>query len=508
MEPDTCRSPATVTRPVHPGVMWTLIALALLWSGGGAGAQVVADTAMRDSVTVRLVGADLRVTAQLLGRYLDRPVIVGAVPPGALVTVETPRPIPRAEVLPLLRGVLASHNVQVVFDSVARLYQLRAAPPAPPAAAAAFRPGGAAGSQLYVIRLRHARATDVASSVNALYGKATLIGELGETPAPLSRSLQQGQGGGVSPSEPRPMGGAGTGTFAGQVVIVPDPRANSLLIRASAADYALIEDAVRQVDVRPLQVLIEVLIAEVRKDRGLVFGMNVQVPETPVRNSRSLTADGSVAGASLGAQPGEMSIRVRGIGGIDVEATLRAAASRGDATIVSRPVIIAANNEKAEINVGSQRPFVQLSRVLPTENAARDQIVQYKDVGTRLAVVPTISAEGYVMLQVMQEINAATEEQQFNAPVISTRSVETRLLIRDGQTIVLGGLSDSQREASTIGIPLLSRIPLIGGLFGQARRRNSATELYLFITPRVIREDADADTLTRPLHGRAERMEP
>jgi type II secretory pathway component GspD/PulD (secretin) len=74
-------------------------------------------------------------------------------------------------------------------------------------------------------------------------------------------------------------------------------------------------------------------------------------------------------------------IRVMGIGGVDVDATLRAAASRGDVTIISRPVLLAANNERAEINVGSQRPFVQVARVLPTDNTARDQVVQYKDVG-------------------------------------------------------------------------------------------------------------------------------
>ena len=133
---------------------------------------------------------------------------------------------------------------------------------------------------------------------------------------------------------------------------------------------------------------------------------------------------------------------------------LRAAAERGDATILSRPVLLAANNEEAEINVGSQRPFVQVARVLPTDNTARDQVVQYKDVGTRLRVVPTISDDDYVMLQVTQEVNAATAEQAFDAPIISTRSVDTKLLVRDGQTIVLGGLTDRQRERTQGGVPV------------------------------------------------------
>lgn len=196
-----------------------------------------------------------------------------------------------------------------------------------------------------------------------------------------------------------------------------------------------------------------------------------------------------------------------GISGLDVDATIRAAESRGDARIVNRPVLLAANNERAEINVGSQRPFVQVARVLPTDNTARDQVIQYRDVGTRLVIVPTISYEGYVMLHVVQEINAATAEQQFNAPVISTRSVETRLLVRDSQTIVLGGLSDVQREIVKTGIPLLSRLPVMGALFGRQSRQRAETELLLFLTPRLVRDDADADALTDRLRKRASRIQ-
>ncbi|HZI42762.1 MAG TPA: type II and III secretion system protein, partial [Gemmatimonadaceae bacterium] len=156
--------------------------------------------------------------------------------------------------------------------------------------------------------------------------------------------------------------------------------------------------------------------------------------------------------------------------------------------------------------VGSQRPFVQVARVLPTDNTARDQVVQYKDVGTKLRVLPTISADGYVMLQVSQEINAATAEQAFDAPVISTRSVQTKLLIRDGQTIVLGGLTDSQHEVQQGGVPFFSSIPLVGGLFGHASRTTTATELLLFLTPRIIRDDQDVDDLTAPLRQRARKI--
>lgn len=162
-----------------------------------------------------------------------------------------------------------------------------------------------------------------------------------------------------------------------------DASSNSLLIRASQSDYELIQAAVRELDVRPLQALIEVMIAVVRKDRSLSFGVdatarNVDLPGT--------TASGKITQQGLGM--GDFALTVLGVGGLDVDATLRAAASRGDATILSRPVVIAANNESAQILVGSQRPFVQVSRSLPTDAPSRDQVVQYKDVGTKLTVSP------------------------------------------------------------------------------------------------------------------------
>ncbi|MGI9140396.1 MAG: type II secretion system protein GspD [Gemmatimonadaceae bacterium] len=100
-------------------------------------------------------------------------------------------------------------------------------------------------------------------------------------------------------------------------------------------------------------------------------------------------------------------------------------------------------------------------------------------------------------------VNAATNETAFDAPVISTRSLQTRLLVKDGQTVVIGGLTDRQRDVSQSGVPILSSIPLIGGLFGRTSRRTTETELFLFITPQVLKTDEDADTITQPLRERA-----
>jgi general secretion pathway protein D len=105
-------------------------------------------------------------------------------------------------------------------------------------------------------------------------------------------------------------------------------------------------------------------------------------------------------------------------------------------------------------------------------------------------------------------VSNATTETAFNAPIISTRSVKTDLLVQDGQTIVLGGLTDRERDVQTRGIPILSSIPFIGGLFGSHVRGGTETELFVFLTPRVIRTDEDAKRLTDPLHERAKRISP
>jgi general secretion pathway protein D len=481
-----------------------VVGLSLAAARGTASAQEPVKE-RSDSVSVRLVDVELKAAIQALGRYVDRPVLLGSVP-SVRVTVETPQPVPRPGVTRLLRGLVESQNLELVSDSATGTFRVRPREAVRPDAAAtppqpgALHRGGAI--ELFVIRLRHVRAADVAATVNALYGRASALGELtsGGRGGTLDESLRQNvvppQTSGIAPLAPAGSVSSRPATLTGEVTIVPDPGSNSLLIRAGRTDFELIQTAVQQLDVRPLQVLIEVVIAEVRRDRSFAFGIDAKVPDIKVSSLDGARSSGTQTGLGLG----DFVLRVLRTGSpVDFEATLRAAAARGDARILSRPIVLAANNEQAEILVGSQRPFVQVSRSLPTDVPSRDQVVQYKDVGTRLKVRPTISSDGYVAMAVVQEVNSATTETQFDAPVISTRTVDTKLLVRDSQTVVLGGLADKQRERTQGGVPILSSIPLLGGFFGRASQRSAETEFFLFITPRVIRTDDEADSLTRPL---------
>jgi general secretion pathway protein D len=474
----------------------------------------------QDSVTIRAVNVDLRTAVQLLGQYLDRPVLFSGQGGGGLVMLETPKPVPRSDVVRLLRGLLDSHNYELVDDTASRLYRARAkdAPRSQPGPAGLDSPrfpaGGADGTlQLSVIRLKHARASDVANTVNALYGRGSGLDRATRRPT-LGDELRANQMMSAGSTAPPPPGVAGPqptpSTFTGDVTIVPDTRANNLLIRANRADFALIEAAVKEIDVRPLQVLIEVLIAEVRRDRSLGLGVDLDVPKSKLRGRTDVQVGGAVGGAGGNGTPGlgEFVLNVMGVGGMNADGFLKFAAGRGNVAIVSRPVVLTANNEEAQIVIGSQRPFVQVSRSLPTDGGARDQVVQYKDVGTKLSVRPTISGDGIVQLEVTQEVSNATGETSFNAPVISTRSVQTHLLVQDGQTVALGGLADRQKDVSRSGIPVLSYLPVIGGLFGRTSYITSETELFVFLTPRVIRTDEEAKRLSNPLEERARRAKP
>jgi general secretion pathway protein D len=443
-----------------------------------------------DSVALRFVDADLKAVVQSLAPYLPKPLVAPNIP-GNRVSLETPGPVPRSVVGDMLRGLLASQKLVLREDST--FFIVEALPPEPvaPAPSAAPQEGQVV---LNVIRMRHARAADVAATVNLLFGgTGAFSGSTGLTGRMLSDELRRDL---VPPGLNNQAQGAEQGQpsarLLGSVTLVPEPLTNSLLVRASQADFEVIRAAVEQIDIRPLQVLIEVLIVEARRDRSFSLGAEIFVPPQNVGDN------GTVSGTLTGGGLGDLVIRILNLGKANVDAVIRAAASKGQVDIVSRPVLLASNNVEARFLVGSQRPFVQVSRVQPTDNASRDQVVQYRDVGTKLTVRPTINQEGYVSLLIQQEISNATGETQFDAPVISTREAATQVLVRDGQTIVLGGLSDKQSDRQQGGIPILSGIPILGGFFGRASRRSTTTELYLFLTPRIIRTDADADSLTQP----------
>jgi general secretion pathway protein D len=475
-----------------------LLALAIAWAAAGAahGQEPERVRVSEEGVLVDFQDADLRLVLTALAEAGGLNLLYSDLPQRR-VTLRMKQPVPRENLLPLLRSLAQSNGLRLTEDG--DFLRLDSAAGAPEVQAGRQDTSRAAQQEtrLFVYRLKHVRAGRLGNTLQSLFGGAgTAPPERpGVREVPLSEGLR---------AEPAPLGGPDTGAagpqvrvdlktpapsipgqLRGDVRIVPDETTNALLVRARTDDWEVIRQTIEALDLRPLQALIEVLIVEVRRTSERELSLSGKVADSKV--------DPTARGTLKGSTAGDFVLEALRAGTLDVSLALSALASRGTVRIVSRPVILAQNNQEARILVGSERPFVQVSRSLPTDAAVRDQVIQYRDVGTKLTLTPTINDDGYVNLQVLQEVSTATAETQFGAPVISTREAATYLFIKDGHTAVLGGLIDRQQEKTRSGIPVLMEIPLLGGLFGTSRTSSTNSELFLFLTPHIVATDEDGD---------------
>ena len=464
-----------------------LVGLLLTVAGEPQAQDTAAVRQTTGGILIDFQDVDLRTVITALAEAGGLNVSYGDIPPRR-TTLRLHQPIAKADVLPLLKSVAATNGLQVIQEERILRLQLDDARGQVPTGKTVPTPE----SKLFVYRLRHARAPKLASTLQAIFGSATSQSQFASNAIPVRNGAQLAS---ATPDSVKPVlaRSANTtvsisATLRAPIQIVSDETTNSLVVHAIESDYEIVRQAIEALDLRPRQVLIEMLIAEVRHSSDLDLGIA----------ARSRREDGP--GASTGSLVGNSStadliLRLTTNAAFDINVALHALQSRGDVRIISRPVLLAQNNQEAKILVGSQRPFVQVFRSLPTEAAVRDQVVQYKDVGTSLTILPTINADGYVDLQLAQEVSTATTEVQFGAPVISTRETSTHLLVKNGQTAMLGGLVDRTQESSHTGIPFLTAIPLAGHLFGSAAASRATTELFLFLTPHIVESDSDVDAI-------------
>jgi general secretion pathway protein D len=441
-------------------------------------------------VNLNFQDADLAYVLSALAQAAGVNIIYSNLP-AQPVTLRTFQPIPAGELIALIYNLAAAHGVSVTEgNGFIRLLGAGLGNQAPPDL-----------RQLYILKLRHARAPALAQTLQAIFGITTLGNQRALTPQTLNQQLQQlQQQQQAQAPRPAPIVVGGSLALQGSVLIVPDEATNQLLIRATPSDYQIIQQAIQSLDLRPLQVVIEVVIAEVRRTKDLDVGVTFGGED--VRNAdRNVVTELPRPDA-----PENFIVRYTRVGEVNIEATLSALALTGNVRILSRPVIQAQNNQDARIAVGEQRPFVAVSRQFATDQPVRDDVVQYRDVATTLTITPTINADGYVNLAITQEVNNASNELQFGAPVITTRQAVTQLLARDGQTVVIGGLIDNQEERTRSGIPYLRDIPVIGWLFGSLRRTNINSELFLFLTPHIVESDADADRIRNEIERNTEEL--
>jgi general secretion pathway protein D len=457
-------------------------------------------------VRINYQDAELTTVISALAEMAGLNVVFVGVDPATRVTIKMGRPISPDEIPGLIRTILESAG----FATVDRGGILQVVP-----AAQAPTLGE---TQVFVHPLRHASATELALTLAAIYGSTDAANAAaGDTRGRRSLSDQlrgQREGSNVTTSGggfalgadgaarpqsvlTRPNTGQTPtvgGLMVGEAAVVPYTATNSLIIRTTPRNYELLRQTIDRLDTRPLQVVIEVFVAEVTLDRETQFGVD-WVARLGERGGGQAVRGVERFRTLADTTPGGLVVSMGfAEGDFDVRATLRAIAADARVNVLATPSVLARNNEEARILVGSQVPFTQIARS-GLSGEVLDRVVQFRDVGTELAIVPTINQDGYVTLSVLQQVSTLTNQTLFGAPIITVREAQTSAVVRDRQTVVIGGLIGSEESRFRRGIPILKDIPLLGYLFRDTERRGRKTELVIFLTPYLVESDADLERL-------------
>jgi general secretion pathway protein D len=304
--------------------------------------------------------------------------------------------------------------------------------------------------------------------------------------------------------------GGGSLSDIGKVKIIADEANNSIVIVATAQDYEVILPVIEQLDMMPLQVLIDATVVQVNLTDKLQYGISWYF-----NHGRSSIADvntppglnaGSVAASAIAATASGGLTALYSSGAL--QALLSSEATRDKINVISSPSLMVLNNQKAKINVGQQVPIstgvssIPLAGGSTTPSFAQSNSIQYKDTGVTLEVTPRVNANGMVIMKLKQIVSKvvpvsntqATTQQQ--SPTLDKKEIDSSVAVHDGETIVLGGLIDETVDNSKNGIPWLYDLPLIGSLFGGTTKNNTKTELVVLITPRVVKDKQDSRVIS------------
>ncbi|MCB1926942.1 MAG: type II secretion system secretin GspD [Rhodocyclaceae bacterium] len=401
------------------------------------------------------------------------------------------------------------------------------------------RPDADGGAALFVYPVKNGSARHLADLLNGIFGSGGTSGAVarddGVAPGLASSSSSTGadSAGGASGGSTGLLGGMGSRTGASRgtsafgsssrkrdsrqqvssvalgegVRIVADGNQNALLIYAPRADYARIESALRKLDVATAQVLIEASIIEVTLRDQLEYGLqwfftnNVKGHGWSGTGVLSTTDSGTIAAGGSG-----FTYTVANPFG-DIAAKLRLLADKSLINVISSPSLMVLDNQTAEIQVGDQQPVKTVSTASSTTGITTESI-EYKDTGVHLTVTPSINAGNMITMELQQSItDIGDPEPATGQRPFLERSISSRVAVRSGETIVLGGLIKNNKSSGREGVPVLHDLPLIGDLFGTSTVNTDRTELIVMITPRVVRTEQDVRAVGRELRDRMKTLD-
>ena len=351
---------------------------------------------------------------------------------------------------------------------------------------------GASSGQIHVLFLRNADATELAATISQL--ATGITARKGKNKKNIAK-------------------------FSGGIKITADKSTNSLIIMAPPADYALIKSLIAQLDVPRRQVFVEAAILEVSldklKDAGISIhgGKLLSDGESIVLGGDALgglntlgmspTSFGSLAGIFLGVMGKSIDIG----GGLSIPGAaglIRAIQTSNALNILSTPHLLTSDNEEAEIIVGENVPFISGQNVTSGGNVMTS--VERKDIGITLRITPQINESDQIRLKIYQEISQVSQQQpqglnvNQQGLVTRKRSAKTTVVVKDRQTVVIGGLISNEENISDSKVPILGDIPILGWLFKSRKRTNSKKDLLIIITPVIIKDHKDIDIL-RTFHN-------
>ncbi len=374
--------------------------------------------------------------------------------------------------------------------------------------------------KIFVYPLQNSKATHIASLLQSIFTGTAPTTTTTQTTSPIKTEAKSATG--TTPATPQvtttaPRTGAAATVTGGGGFVSPETRAfadeitNSLIILATPTDYSFIEETIKKLDVLPRQVMIEALIAEITLSDEFSFGLAWSL-KTDLKISgvkpfiNDINLDGQIAQRG-DALSGDAAKKLTGGGftflatdptGI-VRARIESLSSDSRAKVLASPRILVLDNREAKIQIGDQVP-VSTSETTYTGSDTGNitRTIQYKDTGVILKVKPQVNEGGLVTLELTQEVsNFYKIDLSGNEEIaISKRETNTNLVSQDGQTIVIGGLISEDRTDTKSGIPYLSKIPIIGPLFGTTKLENKRKELVILLTPHVIRNQQEAGHLT------------
>ncbi len=356
-------------------------------------------------------------------------------------------------------------------------------------------------SSIQVYSLQNSVAEDLAKVLNSIKDSGAAASTAGSTAT----------AGAVG--APKPV----TAVVSKNVQIVPDKATNTLVIMAEREDYKVLENIIKQLDIPRAMVYIEALIMEVSVNKDFSLGVDwagisntgqVGVPGsgsaafissgTGIIPSTTVASSGSTTAATI-AFPSGFSMGVIGagitIGGVtfpNIGAVIQAYKTDDKVSILSTPQIVTLDNEDAEINVGENVPYITQQQSSSTTTLVNYNTYDYKDVGVIMDITPHINEGNFVRLKISLQSTKLTSAATSTTPTTLKRTAKTTAVVKDNETIVIGGLVGDSTEDTTSSVPLFGDIPLLGWLFKSKTVTREKTNLYVFLTPHIVRTQKDA----------------